>query len=172
MPEKAIGRIISKPLPQILDEMDENIRSAIDATRRTEEAARAAKQAAVDATKAANDAEKRAEEARKAGQMAAETATKAAAQSAAKAEKVFKAAIAASEAAAQAAEESQKNAQNAIEAFKVAIEKTFGVSIEPEDFAKYGYTFATKTDREREKKVYPKLRRSEATPTGEDLDIL
>ena len=57
-------KIMRRPLPEILDEMDENIRAAAEAARRAEEAARAAKQAAVDATKASNEAEKRAEEAR------------------------------------------------------------------------------------------------------------
>ena len=39
-------KIMSKPLPQILDEMDENIRAAAEAARKAEEAARAAKEAA------------------------------------------------------------------------------------------------------------------------------
>ena len=72
-PTKA--KIMSKPLPQILDEMDENIRAAAEAARKAEEAARAAKQAAGDAHRASTEAEKRAEEARQAGQMAAEKAT-------------------------------------------------------------------------------------------------
>ena len=57
---------MSKPLPQILDEMDDNITAAAAAARKAEEAARAAKDAAGAASKAASVAEKRAEEAKKA----------------------------------------------------------------------------------------------------------
>ncbi len=41
------AKIMSKPLPQILDEMDENIRAAAEAARKAEEAAKAAKDADV-----------------------------------------------------------------------------------------------------------------------------
>ena len=39
-------QILTKPLPRILDEMDGNIRAAMEAARRAEEAARLAKSAA------------------------------------------------------------------------------------------------------------------------------
>jgi hypothetical protein len=54
-------KILTKPLPQILDEMESNIRSAAEAARKAEEAAGAA-------TKTSGEAAKRAEEARKAGE--------------------------------------------------------------------------------------------------------
>ncbi len=60
-------KIMSKPLPIILDEMDDNIRAAAEAARRAEEAARCAKQAPVVATKASD-------EAKRAGQEAADLA--------------------------------------------------------------------------------------------------
>jgi len=59
-------KIMSKGLPQILDELDDNIRAAAEAARKAEEAARAAKDAANAATIASKKAEKRAEEAIKA----------------------------------------------------------------------------------------------------------
>lgn len=59
-------KIMSKGLPQILDEMDDNIRAAAEAARKAEEAARAAKEAANAATIASRNAEKRAEKAIKA----------------------------------------------------------------------------------------------------------
>ena len=36
------SKILTKPLPQILDEVDDNIRAATEAARRAEEAAKAA----------------------------------------------------------------------------------------------------------------------------------
>jgi hypothetical protein len=51
-------KIISKSLPKILDDMDENIRAAAEAARRSEEAARAAKQAADFATLASSEVAK------------------------------------------------------------------------------------------------------------------
>ena len=112
-PERGRGegaKIMSKPLPQILDEMDANIRAAAEAARKAEEAARAAKQAAGDATKASSVAEKRAEDARQAGQVAAETATRAAADAATKAEETAYAARTAAEEAARKAEEEAEQA--------------------------------------------------------------
>ena len=52
--EKAeeLPQIPRRPLPQILAEMEANIRAALEAARRAEEAAKSAKQAAVVATKA------------------------------------------------------------------------------------------------------------------------
>ncbi len=79
--------ILTKPLPQILDEMDKNIRAAAEAARRAQEAARVARGAAGDSTKASREATKGAQEARKAGEKAAETATRAATEAAAKAVK-------------------------------------------------------------------------------------
>ena len=49
-PEEA-PKILTKPLPQILDEMDQNIRVAAEAATRAEEAAKAARDAAAAATK-------------------------------------------------------------------------------------------------------------------------
>jgi len=51
-----------KPLPQILDEMEDSIRVAAEAARRAEGAARAAREAALAATKASAEGEKMAEE--------------------------------------------------------------------------------------------------------------
>ncbi len=107
------SRILSKPSPQILDEMDDNIRAATEAARKAEEAARQAKQAADAALRSSVEAGKRAEEARKAGEKAAETATRAAAEAAAKAEQVAKAAHAAAEKAAKKAETADKQAKKA-----------------------------------------------------------
>jgi len=50
-PEKP-PTILTKPLPQILDDMDGNIRAAAEAARRAQEAAKAAREAAGAATKA------------------------------------------------------------------------------------------------------------------------
>ena len=47
-------KILTLPLPQILDEMEGNIRAASAAARKAEEAARAARGAAGAATKASN----------------------------------------------------------------------------------------------------------------------
>jgi len=112
-----------KSLPQILDEMDDNIRAAAEAARKAEEAARAAAQAAGYATKASTDAEKRAEEAKKAGQLAAKTAIKAAAEAARKAEETAKAGRLAAEAAAVKAETADVSAKAAAEAFRKAAEE-------------------------------------------------
>ncbi len=123
-PLREAYKVWGKPLPQILDEMDDNIKAVAEAARRAWEAANAAKQAAVDATKASNDAEKRAEEARKAGIKAAEIASKAAAAAAAKAEEVARAAIAAAEAAGRKATKADKAAKSAAEAFRRASEES------------------------------------------------
>lgn len=88
-PEEA-PKILTKPLPQILDEMDGNIRAAAEAARRAQEAAKAAREAAGTATEAAEEAAKRAEEARKAGEKAAEEIRKATEEAAARAEEAFK----------------------------------------------------------------------------------
>jgi predicted RNase H-like HicB family nuclease len=50
-------KIITKPLPKILDKMEANIRAAAEAARRTEEAARRAEEAARRAEEAAMKAE-------------------------------------------------------------------------------------------------------------------
>ena len=50
-------KIITKPLPKILDEMEANIRAAAEAARRTKEAARRAEEAARRAEEAATKAE-------------------------------------------------------------------------------------------------------------------
>jgi hypothetical protein len=77
-PLKRVKKVQQKPLPQILDEMDDNIRAAAEAARRAEEAARSANQAAGDAHRASTEAEKRAEESLKSGIKAAKKATQAA----------------------------------------------------------------------------------------------
>lgn len=77
-PLKRNAKVISKPLPQILDEMDDNIRAAAEAARKGEEAARLARQAAIDAHKASTNAEKQAEESLISGMKAAKKATQAA----------------------------------------------------------------------------------------------
>ena len=56
-----VQKTLGKSLPQILDEMDENIRTVAEAAGRAEEAAKAARQAANVATKASVEAVKRAE---------------------------------------------------------------------------------------------------------------
>ncbi|MBN1160598.1 MAG: hypothetical protein JXA17_01435 [Dehalococcoidales bacterium] len=122
-PLREAYKVWGKPLPQILDEMDENIRAAALAARKAEEAARAAKEAAGAGTKAAVEAEKRAQEAKKAGQIAAKTALKAAADAARKAEETAKAARLAAQKAKIKAEESDKGAKAAVEAFRKAAEE-------------------------------------------------
>jgi len=94
------SKILTKPLPQILDEMDANIKAAAEAAAQAQEAARLAKAAAGEATSASIEAAERAEEARKAGEKAAEDATQAAAEAAAKAEDTARAAQKAAEEAA------------------------------------------------------------------------
>jgi hypothetical protein len=78
VPIKRAAKVIQKPLPQILDEMDENIRAAAEASRKAEEAARLAKQAASDAHSSSTKAEKQAEESLISGMKAAKKATQAA----------------------------------------------------------------------------------------------
>ena len=68
------AKIMSKPLPQILDELDDNIRTAAEAARKAGEAAKVAKDAASQATKASAEVEKWAEEIRQAGTKSGETA--------------------------------------------------------------------------------------------------
>jgi predicted RNase H-like HicB family nuclease len=51
-------KIIQKPLPNVLDEMEANIRAAAESARRSEEAARRAAEAARRAEEAATKAEK------------------------------------------------------------------------------------------------------------------
>ena len=58
--------LMRKPLPQILDEMDGNIRAAIEAARRAEEASRSAREAAAAAIKASGVDAEMSEAARKA----------------------------------------------------------------------------------------------------------
>jgi Mg2+ and Co2+ transporter CorA len=122
-PLREVYKVRRKPLPQILDEMDDNIRAAAYAAQKAEEAAKAGKQAAVAATQASNEAGKRAEEARLAGIKAAETATKAASDAASKAEAVALAAKAAAEVAARKAEEAVEAARAAAETFRKAAEE-------------------------------------------------
>jgi hypothetical protein len=119
--------INTKPLPQILDEMDGNIRAAAEAARKAEEAARAAKQAAADAQKASLNAEKRAEEARQAGQMAAEKATRATAETAVKSEETAKTARLA---AVKKAEQADIRARVTTEAIKKATEDAIQAAAE------------------------------------------
>ena len=70
-------RVLTKPLPQILDEMDDNIRIAVDAAQRAEEAARVARQAAESAIKASDKAGSRAEDSRRAAEQAEKIVQKA-----------------------------------------------------------------------------------------------
>jgi hypothetical protein len=109
-----------KPLPQILNEMDDNIRAAAEAARKAEEAATLGRQAAVAATKASVEAAKRAEEARIAGKEVAEAAICAANKAAATAEETAKAARLAAEQAAEKAEEANEIARKAAKAFREA----------------------------------------------------
>jgi len=76
------ARVVIKSLPQILDDMEENIRLAAEAARGAGEAARAA-------TKASMEGAKRAVEARRAGEKAAEEAVEAAQEASKTANRVF-----------------------------------------------------------------------------------
>ena len=105
------AKILTKPLPVILDEMDSNIEAATEAARKAEAAAKRAGDAAAAATKASD-------EAKRAGEEAADQATKAARDAADKAEKTAKAAIEVSERAVVRADESEDTARNAVELFK------------------------------------------------------
>ncbi|MDD3265159.1 MAG: hypothetical protein PHH02_04500 [Dehalococcoidales bacterium] len=49
-------KIMTSPLPRILDEMEASIRAAFEAARRAEEASRTAREAAGEATKASEKA--------------------------------------------------------------------------------------------------------------------
>ncbi len=80
----------TKPLPQILDKIEENITLVAQAASKAEEAAKSARKVAESATRAFSEAEKRVEEARKAGEKAVEDATRAAAEAVAKAEEAIK----------------------------------------------------------------------------------
>ena len=51
-------KILTKPLPAILDDMEANIKAAAEAARRAEEASRRANEAAKSATQASTEAEK------------------------------------------------------------------------------------------------------------------
>jgi hypothetical protein len=73
-------KVLRKPLPQIIDELDDNIRAAAEAGRKALEAAQAAAQAANAATNASMEAEKRAGEARQAGLLASQNTIKAVAK--------------------------------------------------------------------------------------------
>lgn len=123
-PLKRRAKVIQKPLPQILDEMDENIRAVAEAARKAEEAARAAKQSAIEGIKASTEAGKRAEEARLAGQIAAEKASKAAAEAATKAEAIAKLARIAAQEAGTKAGEADKATKAAIKAFRQAAQES------------------------------------------------
>ena len=114
--------IMTKPLPQILDEMEANIRAAAEAAKKAEEAAKAARGAAGAATTASIEAGKRAEEARLAGESAADTATRAANEAATKAENTAMAAREVAEGAARKAEEVDIGARHTAEAFEKAAE--------------------------------------------------
>lgn len=116
-------KIMSKPLVQILDEMDGNIRAVAEASRRAEEAAKAAKQAAIAATKASAEVEKRAEEARQAGQIAVETAVKAACEAAANIAETARIAKEAAEEATKKVKEAGKEARKNVEVFQKAVEE-------------------------------------------------
>jgi uncharacterized protein (DUF433 family) len=131
-----VERIHAKPLPDILDEMDANIRAAAEASRQAEEAAKAAREAAKAATKASDLAESRAEEARKAGEEAVEEAMQAVAEAAAKAEDTAKAAREAAEAAAHKAEEADRQAREAVEAFKAVADEASKSAEEARDSVK------------------------------------
>jgi hypothetical protein len=103
-------RITTKPLTQILDEMDANIRAVAEAARKAEDAARAAREAAGVATQASEQAQRGAIAAREAGGKAAEKATRAAVEASAKAEETAKA-------AREAAEATNRQLEKSIEIF-------------------------------------------------------
>jgi len=66
------SKILTKPLPEILDEMESNISTAIEAARQAETAAREAKDAEESAMSSARQATQRADEASIASREAAE----------------------------------------------------------------------------------------------------
>ena len=72
--QEASPKILTKPLPEILDEMEKNIHSAARDSRRAEAAAKEAKEPEEAATSAARQAATRAEEASVAAREAAELA--------------------------------------------------------------------------------------------------
>lgn len=117
---KGHPEILPRSLPKILDEMDENIRTIAEATRRAEGAARVAREAAIAATKASEEAGKRAVEAGHAGVKAAETATRAAEEAGAKAEATARAGRLAAEEAGKKAEEANEAARKAVGEFRKA----------------------------------------------------
>ena len=84
------SKILSIPLPEILDEMEANITAAAEAARKAEAAARVSGEAAKAATNASDEASKRAIEARKAGEKAAGEAARVAAEAISKVEQVAK----------------------------------------------------------------------------------
>ena len=104
-------KLLPRPLPQILDEMEDNIQAATEAAKRAEEAARVAKAASDAASKASRESAKRAIEAREASDKGAENATRAAQDAAAKAEATAKTARLAAEEAARLAKEAARQAQ-------------------------------------------------------------
>ena len=92
--EKPTPRVQKKPLPQVLNEMDANIKAAIEAAIRAEEAAKRVDEATKAAIKASTEAERRADEARKAGEIAAQEATAAANKAVAEFKEIARATIA------------------------------------------------------------------------------
>ncbi len=107
--EQESPEILTKPLPQILDEMEANIRAAAVAAKKAEESAMAARGAAGAANTASTEAAKRAEEAHLAGESAAAKATQSASDAASKAEATAKAAKNVAEKAANRANEILEN---------------------------------------------------------------
>ena len=92
------SKILTKPLPEILDEMYDIIKAATQAASKAEEATKAARKAA---------------ETCEAGEKATGNATRAAAEAAARAEEAAKTALKASEEAVGKAEEAVKKAEEA-----------------------------------------------------------
>jgi F0F1-type ATP synthase membrane subunit b/b' len=80
--EESGAKVLVKPLPKILDDLDEHIRSAIMASREAQESARLAARAAADAIAAAKDS-------RESGEKLAQEAKKQAEEALAKAEEAL-----------------------------------------------------------------------------------
>jgi len=80
--EETGAKVLTKPLPKVLDELEVNIKAAKEAAQRANESARLAQQAAADSITASK-------EAREAGERATEVARKEAEKALAKAEEAL-----------------------------------------------------------------------------------
>ena len=80
--EEAGSKVLTKPLPKVLDELEMHIKAAQEAANRANESAMLARQAAMESVSASKDA-------REAGEKATEMASKEASEALAKAEEAL-----------------------------------------------------------------------------------